>query len=208
MSAPIMSAPSGRLLGQQIITATGVYTPNPLMKSFRVTCIGKGGNVLAASSGNNRASASGGDGAKAVFVLQKKDIVGKICNVTIDNSKTEFEFDGDFVSAGAGSNGQTLNSTGALVSASGGNGGTVNVTGVNNVYQENGKDGCDAVGGTVGNTYYFAENKFFVASPASGTLQSSAPSKYGKGAIGGASRAVNITARTGGAGVCIIEEFG
>lgn len=217
LSGPVVPT-TGRLIGTQVITATGTYTPTTGTASVVVEIVGgggAGGGVPATIAGQVAAGCGGSAGGYA-----KSRITAGFANVTVTIGAG-----GVPVSGTNGGNGGT-SSFGALLSGTGGSGGvagaavggggTLFVTpsaggagSSGNIVNIAGQPGGLAfygstagVGGTGGSSVFGTG-----AAPSFGAPASS--SGFGAGG-GGAANGASLPARTGGAGTpgaCIIWEY-
>ena len=84
----------------RIITTTGTYTPEK-NGTYRVICVGAGGNGASYANGTNNRAASGGGGGVAIKTL--KLLKSSTYNVTIGTTAS-FSYDSNSLTATAGSN--------------------------------------------------------------------------------------------------------
>lgn len=210
---------AGRLIGVQVISATGTYTPTPGTNSVVVQLVGgagAGGGAIATAAGQQSAGSGGSCGGIAMSRL-----TAGFAGVTVTIGAA-----GASASGAVGGNGGTT-SFGALFSATGGGGGQVGAALPNttvgpvvpgtpgtatggNLLNMNGQSGdigfysnVNAMGGAG------ASSPFGTGGASIVTGAGVAATGFGAGG-GGASNAVSSAARSGGAataGVAMIWEY-
>lgn len=140
----LKNAVAGRLIGVQVFTANGVYTPTAGTKSVVVEAVGgggSGGGAPATTSGQASAGAGGGAGAYA-----KGRFLSGFSGVAITVGAA-----GAAASAGGNGNAGGTSSFGALMSAPGGSGGVAGSAGStgNIVSAGNGGNSSAPSGGSI-----------------------------------------------------------
>ncbi|WP_416425574.1 hypothetical protein RAM80_07405 [Pseudomonas sp. App30] len=218
-----VSLATGRLIGIQILTATGVYTATSGTTRVRVTVIGggaAGGTAGATTSGTVAGAGGGGAGGVAQSLLPIGSLSGTTATIGsagAPSSSTAGGAGGATTFAGLTANGGTGGAlVGPLAPPQGGLGGSGGTASGGNVFNMRGGNGMH--GAASGTGYVLSgsggSNPFGGGGP--GNLLSTATSVagtvglgYGAGGGGGASNsgAVLAAGANGTTGAVIIEEY-
>lgn len=216
------SVNTGKLLGVQVFTSSGTYTPNPLTKSIRVTVLGGGGGGGGAggtAAGQQSVGCGGAGGGYSVGIISS-GIVSTAVTVGAAGAASAAGFS-------AGGTGGT-SSFGALILATGGVGGNAgvaissfpNITAVSatpgagsggsmiNATGAQGGSGLNmsSVNGVSGYGGSSAFGGGAIASSAAG-FSATTPGSGGSGALAGPSVPAGRAGGAGAAGLVIVEEF-
>lgn len=183
---------SGRLLGVQVFTSSGTYTPTPGTKSIVVECLGAGGGGGGANPAGAGQVSAGGHGGGGAYAKGRFTAGFEGLAVTIGNGGAL---------GGVGGLGGTT-SLGSLISASGGAGGGAGVP-----FTPPGSSGAAGGGGVnitggniVSSVGHMSQATIAITTGTIFNVQG-APSKYGPGPNGAFGNGVTATTKgTGGTG--------
>jgi len=190
---------AGRLIGVQIFTASGTYTPTPGMVSCIIEDQGGGGGgagITIPSAGNISLGAPGAPGAYAI---------GRFLAASIGASQVVTVGAAGTASAGAAGGTGGTSSVGSLISAAGGAGGGLLNNQVSPIINGNGVATAAPTGGNIYGTRGVTNGISSSTSASFGVGGFGGASKFGNGGNGGVlngngGNALNYG--TGGGGTC------